>query len=124
MGNVLAALGVVLAAFAVWLTVRIVNRHERWAIRMAMGLVVVLVLYPLSFGPIHWFVNSRPLEKRTLNSVATFYWPLRWMAENADVLDNSIRSDADLWSPETPHRHDGNIKRFRSPTKKDTVLFW
>ena len=43
--------GVALAAFAIWLTVRIVNRRERWAKRTAAALVLLFFVYPLSIGP-------------------------------------------------------------------------
>src|SRR5579871_3835383 len=53
---VLAALGVAFAAFAVWLAVRIINRRERWAKRLAIGSTACLpLLYVLSFGPACWF---------------------------------------------------------------------
>jgi hypothetical protein len=39
--------GVAFAAFCVWLTVRIVNRRERWAIRLA---IVVGALLPVGLG--------------------------------------------------------------------------
>jgi hypothetical protein len=47
-------LGVTFAAFGVGLTVRIVNRRERWARWTLAGLVIVFVLYPLSIGPVGW----------------------------------------------------------------------
>jgi hypothetical protein len=46
--STLAVTGVAFAAFCVWLTVRIVNRRERWAIRTA----ILLALY------FSWFVLS------------------------------------------------------------------
>jgi hypothetical protein len=56
MGNLLPVLGVAIAAFAVWLTTRIVNRRERWAKRTALGLVAGIV-YLLSMGPACWFTS-------------------------------------------------------------------
>ncbi len=44
-------MAVVFAAFCVWLTVRIVNRRERWAKRLAWGLIAISAIYPLSSGP-------------------------------------------------------------------------
>ena len=55
---IFAALCVAFAAFAVWLTVRIINRRERWAKRAAVGLVV-LAMYPLGVGPFYWFQTNR-----------------------------------------------------------------
>ena len=49
------ALAVAVAAFCVWLGVRIVNRRERWAMWTAACLLVLLVIYPLSAGPAMWF---------------------------------------------------------------------
>jgi len=50
---ILPALDVAFAAFCVWLTVRIVNRKERWAKRLALWLIVLLpTLYVLSSGPL------------------------------------------------------------------------
>jgi hypothetical protein len=37
-----SGLAVSIAAFCVWLTVRIVNRRERWAKRTAVAMFVVL----------------------------------------------------------------------------------
>src|SRR5258708_31491364 len=45
---------VTFSALCVWLAVRIVNRREKWAKWMAVALAVVLVGYPLSFGPACW----------------------------------------------------------------------
>jgi hypothetical protein len=42
---ILAAFGATLAAFAVWLTVRIVNRREKWANWTAGAVVAVMILY-------------------------------------------------------------------------------
>ncbi len=45
-------MGVAFAAFCVWLTVRIVNRRERWAKWIAIAMVLTTVLYVLSSGPL------------------------------------------------------------------------
>ncbi len=42
---ILGFLGVGLAAFCVWLTVRIVNRRERWAVDTAIGLGIAFVIF-------------------------------------------------------------------------------
>ena len=36
---------VTFAALCIWLTVRLVNRRERWAIRLAIATIAVLVVY-------------------------------------------------------------------------------
>ena len=96
---VLAVLGVAFAAFVVWLAVRIVNRRERWAKRVAIALAVALVLYPLSIGPATW-LNDRGLLPAS--AVPSIFRPLFWMYEPAP---RSIRAATDwyigLWSKTT-----------------------
>ncbi|MBI3865241.1 MAG: hypothetical protein HY290_25480 [Planctomycetia bacterium] len=45
------------AALCIWLTVRIVNRRERWAKWTQAVVVGIPVLYVLSFGPACWFTS-------------------------------------------------------------------
>ena len=73
---IISALGVVFAAFCVWLTVRIVNRRERWAKRMAV-LLVLLVGYPLSFAPAIWIHPYLPDPAQDV--VRWIYEPLHWL---------------------------------------------
>jgi hypothetical protein len=58
MSQVLLVLGVAFAAFCVWLTVRIVNRRERWARRTALAMACLPILYVLSFGPACWMAAT------------------------------------------------------------------
>jgi hypothetical protein len=55
---ILEGLGVAFAAFCIWLTIRILNRRERWAKWTLAGVVGVPVLYVVSFGPACW-ISSR-----------------------------------------------------------------
>jgi hypothetical protein len=53
----LSILGTVFAAFCIWLTVRIVNRRERWAICAALALVsilIVVIAVNLLYNPQPW----------------------------------------------------------------------
>jgi hypothetical protein len=75
MDVVLPALGVAFAAFCLWLTVRIVNRRERWAKWTAAGLAIVLA-YPISFGPACWI--SSHLDAGA-GALAVVYDPLVWV---------------------------------------------
>ncbi|MBI3861954.1 MAG: hypothetical protein HY290_08655 [Planctomycetia bacterium] len=61
MNILLPALAVAFAAFCVWLTVRIVNRWERWAKWTLAGVVAISVLigYPLSIGACMLDTRSR-----------------------------------------------------------------
>jgi hypothetical protein len=70
---VLSTLAVTFAAFCVWLTVRIVNRRERWAKRTLAAAIGLPVLYVLSFGPACW-ISSR--VQRSGKVVSTVYSPI------------------------------------------------
>src|SRR6478752_3435066 len=77
MGLALTIFGVAFAAFCVWLTVRIVNRQERWA-KSTLAVVVGLpVLYVASFGPACW-INER-YDVGT-NAISIVYRPIIWLA--------------------------------------------
>lgn len=59
----LPTVAVAFGAFCVWLTVRVVNRRERWAKWTLAGVVGVPVLYAASFGPACW-IMARPSAAR------------------------------------------------------------
>lgn len=83
MNVALGIFGVALAAFCVWLTVRVVNRRERWAKWTAAALVLVLVGYPLSAGPfirLHYKMG-RPAWLKQVGD--TFYSPLIFVIERS-----------------------------------------
>jgi hypothetical protein len=94
----LQALAVALAAFSIWLTVRIVNRRERWAKWTAVGLVVVLLAYPLSFGPVCW-LNSQPVTTKNPSPMPKLrhpplamiiYIPLGRLASSNTVIGHAV----------------------------------
>ncbi|MBI3863068.1 MAG: hypothetical protein HY290_14345 [Planctomycetia bacterium] len=61
----LPTLAAAFAALCVWLTVRIVNRKEKWAKWTLAGLIGVPVLYVASFGPwlrIYGYANPDYLD--------------------------------------------------------------
>jgi cytochrome bd-type quinol oxidase subunit 2 len=72
MSPVLPIVGVAYAAICVWLTVRIVNRREKWAKQTAAVVAFVPILYVLSFGPVCW-ATAAP------NVVGNFDAPRLWM---------------------------------------------
>jgi hypothetical protein len=77
-----------MVAFCIWLTVRIVNRKERWAKRMALALVAILpILYVASFGPACWWmattIQQVPGGPRIGSNAAyasRAYWPIGWVS--------------------------------------------
>lgn len=97
MSIVLPALTSAFAAFCVWLGVRVFNRRERWAKWTAVGLVVLLA-YPVGFGPACW-ISSRTGCGAGL--VAFVYQPvIRIIFEPAapDSVVNAIVNYAELLS--------------------------
>ena len=71
------ALGTAFAAFCVWLTVRIINRHDRWAKLTLAGLVGLPVLYAASFGPVCWILswtNNHSIRVETAYAPIILTW--------------------------------------------------
>ncbi len=91
---ILSAAGVVLAALCIWLTVRIVNRRERWAKRTLAALIVLMpIFYLASFGPECWWfaVTVRQVEGGPpFGSNAAYasraYWPIGWAVDRYPSL--------------------------------------
>jgi hypothetical protein len=80
---VLPALAVAFAAFCVWLTVRVVNRRERWAKWTLAAVVGLPLLYVLSFGPADARIGPSGLihraeEDRLLHAYEVIYQPIFW----------------------------------------------
>lgn len=95
---VLSTLAAALAAFCVWLTVRIVNRRERWAKWTAVGLaVLVLTGYPLSFGPACWLTSR---YGSLYPSFSATYQPLVSAADRVPTARKILMSYACVGLPE------------------------
>ena len=71
----LPALAVAFAAFCMWLTVRIVNRRERWAKWTLAAAIGVPVLYVANFGPACWLCENRVLPQRATWMI---FRPITW----------------------------------------------
>jgi hypothetical protein len=99
MSEAIAALAVAFAAFCIWLTVRIVNRRERWAKRTAAAVILVgLVGYPLSTGPAGWMRANGWIGPDTDRSLHRFYSPLKWQFRNSpEPIRRAIRRYESLW---------------------------
>ena len=97
MAVVLPVLSVTFAAFSVWLTVRIVNRRERWAKWTACGvLLLAMVSYPLSIGPAAIWATDQRIRA---SDFTRFYYPLRLAAAECPLLDDFLDWYTDLcWS--------------------------
>jgi hypothetical protein len=75
MALALSIFGIAFAAFCVWLTVRIVNRRERWAKWTLAAVVSMPLLYVACFGPACW-VSSYRRDRQELELVSVVYQPL------------------------------------------------
>src|SRR5579863_9560571 len=83
-------MGVAFSAVCVWLTVRIVNRRERWA-KWTLAIVIGLpVLYLASFGLVCWM--STPIEFRDRRVVSTprIYFPIGIAARQSNVVYQAV----------------------------------
>jgi hypothetical protein len=97
---VLTALAVTFAATCVWLTVRIVNRRERWAKRTAVAITVATILYMLSTGPAAWiWVHAVPdsLSPRYRAVMETVYSPLGLLFRHSNIIQRMAFAYQDLW---------------------------
>ena len=79
----------VLAAFSVWLTVRIVNRRERWTKWTLAAVVALPVLYVASFGPACWLVSRMEDSDSELPVV---YTPLGWLCWKSPLVKTVLHA--------------------------------
>ena len=93
-----ATFGVAFAAFGIWLTVRIVNRRERWAKRTMVVLVLVLAAYPLSIGPVIWLAHNGLFPRWAARPLACLYFPLDSL-ETVPPLGRMLVWYMDAWTP-------------------------
>jgi predicted permease len=90
---ILGALGVSITAFGVWLTVRLINRRERWAKRTAAVLLGAMILYPLSAGPATWILHHCNLPNPAFRFLLAAYRPMGFVTESSpSSVGNAIRS--------------------------------
>ena len=84
MAIILQAVGVAFAALCVWLTVRIVNRRERWAKWTLAAVVSLPVLYVASYGPACWWFSGvygpSSSNGSKVRRVPQIYRPIVWTA--------------------------------------------
>jgi hypothetical protein len=83
MDLLLLACGAGYVAGSVWLLVRWINRRERWVKRVAWGMILLPILYILSFGPACW-ITSRMDQGRDWGRkiLPKGYAPIvRWFSE-------------------------------------------
>lgn len=102
---------VAFAAFCIWLGVRIVNRHERWAKWAFATVKSVPILYVLSVGPANWLIVNAHVEAgcRTPTFVANPEIPSgsKHSSSRAHATLDSMAQYGNL------HRHAGDRVRSR-----------
>jgi hypothetical protein len=104
MSRALLVLSVAFGAYGVWLTVRIANRRERWAKRLAVATVMATTLYPLSLGPACWLAGE---NETALAVVPNVYYPILWLARAGRPPTDFGRIDRWIEWYSTSGRSDG-----------------
>lgn len=93
---ILPTLGIAFAAFCVWLTVRTVNRRERWAKRTVVVLpILLLVGYLASIGP----VAACLLGHEGMTDVfLSAYRPIIFCMGKSEVILNVVNWYLGIWT--------------------------
>jgi hypothetical protein len=71
-----SSVGLVIAAFSLWLTIRIINLRQTWAIRTLVVILVLTVAYPLSYGPVYWLSVRMRLPLWCIDETHRIYSPV------------------------------------------------
>jgi hypothetical protein len=88
------------AAFSIWLTVRIINRRERWAMWTLAVVVGMPVLYVASFGPTRAVIGRNRFvfeHSAMLDVYRIFYRPITWAAEESPLVYDFVDRYCDIW---------------------------
>ncbi|MBI3861955.1 MAG: hypothetical protein HY290_08660 [Planctomycetia bacterium] len=94
----LPTLAVSFAAVCIWLTVRIVNRRERWAKWTAVTVVGLPVLYVASFGPVYWLLfSSGYVPARAAGRIHDLYDPLYAAQARSPTIEHACVWYGNLW---------------------------
>jgi hypothetical protein len=91
-------LGVAYAAFCVWLTVRFVNRRERWAKRTIALVIFLPLLYVLSLGPVCWLTSR---TGQAVEFMPLIYLPIGWLCEHSLKSQELLSRYLQFWTPDS-----------------------
>jgi ABC-type Fe3+ transport system permease subunit len=98
MSIVLPALSVAFAAFVVWLTVRIVNRRERWAKWTLAATLALPVLYVASLGPVFWVAERTRYPQWARHAHNLYVVPLELLYDTfPETAEATIEPYLRLW---------------------------
>lgn len=96
--TIVTGVGVAFVAFLIWLAVRIINRREKWAKRLAWGVAAAVMVYPLGYGPATWVFWQTWCPKWLENGIFWFYRPCIWLAESGpEPIQDCLAWYLDLW---------------------------
>jgi hypothetical protein len=95
---ILPALGVLFAAVCVWLTVRIINRKERWAKRTLAVVIGLPALYVLSVGPMTRLVIHYPVPAWVRHAYRRVYAPLVWVSQKSTTANYVYGTNLFFWN--------------------------
>ncbi|MBS0263664.1 MAG: hypothetical protein JSS02_17105 [Planctomycetes bacterium] len=95
--TILLVIPVAFVAFCVWLTVRIINRRERWA-KWAAAVLGIPMSYALSFGCISWLWWRGFIPRSADPVLNRFFSPFIWaMTSGPKWLADAVFWYAELW---------------------------
>ena len=97
MSSILPALAVGFAACCLWLTVRIINRRERWAKRTLAAILSLLALYPFSYGPARWLYLKTGAPEWAWSVIDPIFGPVWWARESGPAWLREGLADYDGW---------------------------
>jgi hypothetical protein len=94
MAILLSSLTLAFVAFFIWLTIRYVNRRERWVKWTLVAALVLPVAYVVSFGPACWLSSH---AERGEVAVTWVYYPLGRLCAISVEEDYLPRIEALVW---------------------------
>ena len=69
--------------------------RRRWPTYLAVGLVLLMVVYPLSVGPLVWLTDRDYLSDDSVILYA--YIPLGWLMDHWRPFEDAINWYANMW---------------------------
>ena len=66
---------------------------------VVLSLILGVVAYPLSAGPILWLYVHCGEPREILPAIMVFVWPLNWIMERNELLHTVIGWYVNLWVP-------------------------
>ncbi|HEV3302717.1 MAG TPA: hypothetical protein VG055_23900 [Planctomycetaceae bacterium] len=74
------------------------KRSRAWIGGASFALLGLLVLYPLSAGPLVWIANrTEEPPVGVVKAIDAFYEPLSWLRSKSETADNALDWYFKLW---------------------------